>query len=278
MRTALFPSALLLLLGLGALPACTINYYVPAATDAAVASNEPRRQPPEGRWQQVPRDPRRTYPSQYPPAAPAPQPAPPPGPPRVPAPTMPPTKQPPAPAPTPPVRQNPTPAPAPNPAPAPPTAPAPGPTPVKSLPDGRKRVVPNQTLPADQVAAAPVMSFGRTPCLGKCPHFTARFFADGRVEYEGFRYAPVEGKRTFTIDPAAVQRCLREAEQIGFRQLPDSYSKGASDMPSTTLAITAADGRTKAIRVEEGAPEKLQALFALVEKQLLTGLDVVSDR
>lgn len=112
--------------------------------------------------------------------------------------------------------------------------------------------------------------------MGKCPSYTARFYTDGRVEYEGFRYAPVEGQRQLVLNPAVVQELLREAEQIGFRQLDDTYSNGASDMPSTVLSITTAQG-TKQVRVEENAPQPLQNLFALIDKQLLSALNRAGD-
>ncbi|MBT9394283.1 hypothetical protein KLP40_14015 [Hymenobacter sp. NST-14] len=357
MRAALFP-AFVLLLGLSALPACTVNYYVPAATEGGVTYSEPQRyrRPPRGRWQPAP-GPVTYAPGQYPPApqpapttpAPGPgrppytpPPAPGPGrqppvpapgrqphtPPPVPGPTKQapvpapgPTKQPPVPAPprqtprTPAPTRVPVPAPQPTPTPTPQPAPAPqqprhpipqpAPAPERQpapeqprqpvpAPAPEREPVPQPTpktppvrlpepvetpdgpsVPAGQLAR-PTLIFSRTPCLGKCPSYTARVYADGRVEYEGFRYAPVEGRRQLTMSPAVVQDFLREAEQIGFRQLPDSYSSGASDMPATVLSITTAQG-TKQVRVEENAPQPLQHLFALIDKHLLSALNQAGD-
>ena len=100
----------------------------------------------------------------------------------------------------------------------------------------------------------PVLLFGRTACFGTCPDYTARFFTDGRLEYEGRKHAPVEGNRTVKLDPAVVQQLLREADQIGFYQMRDVYSKGTLDLPSTMLTITTAKGQ-KSVRVDEGGPE-----------------------
>ncbi|SDX32448.1 DUF6438 domain-containing protein [Hymenobacter psychrophilus] len=123
----------------------------------------------------------------------------------------------------------------------------------------------------------PVLAFGRTSCFGTCPDYTARFFADGRVEYEGRKHAPVEGNRTVKIDPAVVQQLLREADQIGFSQLRDVYSKGAVDLPSTILSITTAKG-TKSVRVDEGGPEGLQKLFVRLDLEVNKALGVVADK
>ncbi|RIY08207.1 hypothetical protein D0T11_14970 [Hymenobacter rubripertinctus] len=136
--------------------------------------------------------------------------------------------------------------------------------------------MPDNPAPAGQLARQALL-FSRTPCLGKCPSYTARIYTDGRVEYEGFRYAPVEGKRQLTLNPATVQKLLREAEQIGFRQLPDTYPSDASDMPSTVLVITTAEGFSKQVTVEENGPAALQALFARIDKHLLSALNVVGD-
>ena len=123
----------------------------------------------------------------------------------------------------------------------------------------------------------PVLVFGRTACFGTCPDYTARFFADGRLEYEGRKHAPVEGSRTLKLAPAVVQQLLREADQIGFSQLRDVYSKGAVDMSSTSLSITTAKG-TKSVRVDEGGPEGLLKLFAHLDLEVNKALGVVADR
>ncbi|NVO84720.1 DUF6438 domain-containing protein [Hymenobacter terrestris] len=130
------------------------------------------------------------------------------------------------------------------------------------------------TQPQQQEA---VLVFGRTACFGTCPDYTARFFADGRLEYEGREHAPVVGNRTVQLAPAVVQQLLREADQLGFMQLRDVYSKGALDMPSTILAITTAQG-TKSVRVDEGGPESLQKLFTKLDYEVQKALGVVAEK
>lgn len=127
-------------------------------------------------------------------------------------------------------------------------------------------------------AANPVLVFERTPCFGTCPHYTARFFADGRVAYEGFRYAPVEGKRDLKVAPATIQSILREADLIGFRKLEKNYASGATDMPATSLTIRYADGTTKAVRAEDMAPVELKNLFALLNAEVEKALGVSAEK
>lgn len=130
------------------------------------------------------------------------------------------------------------------------------------------------TQPQQQEA---VLVFGRSACFGTCPDYTARFFADGRLEYEGREHAPVVGNRTVQLAPAVVQQLLREAEQLGFAKLRDVYSKGALDLPSTTLSITTAAG-TKTVRVDEGGPESLQKLFTQLDYEVQKALGVMAEK
>ncbi|SET03108.1 DUF6438 domain-containing protein [Hymenobacter actinosclerus] len=123
----------------------------------------------------------------------------------------------------------------------------------------------------------PVLLFGRTACFGTCPDYTARFFADGRLEYEGRTHAPVEGNRSVKLNPAVVQKLLREADQIGFYQMRDVYSKGTLDLPSTMLTITTAKGQ-KSVRVDEGGPEGLQKLFDHLDREVQKAVGTTADR
>ncbi|WP_045690011.1 DUF6438 domain-containing protein [Hymenobacter sp. AT01-02] len=124
----------------------------------------------------------------------------------------------------------------------------------------------------------PVMVFERTPCYGMCPHYTARLYADGRVEYEGFRHAPVEGKRTAQIAPSVVQNLLRQADLLGFQKLDNMYSSGVTDLPTTALSIRYPDGTTKAVRAESGAPVELRNLFATLNTEIEKALGVTAER
>lgn len=361
MRSSLL-SPFFLLLGLSTLPACTVNYYVPAATNASVATNSPRRQPQRpGRWQQAPGPnypggyypapsypgpsyPAPHYPSPQPgptppapgpgrgpvreapvpqpapgPSHPVPAPAPPqpmpmpqpipqpipsPGPAPMPTPETPPIFIPtpenePAPGPTkqPPVDPEPMPTPMPGPTrqppvdpePAPPTKePEQGPAPTRQMPVNDE--TPPIFIPAPETTKTdggpnapgplneapqqvePVLAFSRTSCFGTCPDFTARFFADGRVEYEGRQFAPVQGQRLVKIDPAIVRQLLREAEQLSFFQLRERYTTGAVDVPSTILTITTPQGQTKRVQVEENAPAALLQLFAHLDQAVLNAV------
>lgn len=127
-------------------------------------------------------------------------------------------------------------------------------------------------------AAAPVIVFSRTPCMGRCPHYTASIYADGRVSYEGLQYAPLEGKREFKISVSTVNTILFQAREMNFAKLPKTYSDGATDLPATSLSIRQAEGPATAVSVESGAPAELTNLLRYVEKQITDGLGVTADQ
>lgn len=131
---------------------------------------------------------------------------------------------------------------------------------------------------AAPVAAAPVIMFSKTPCLGRCPHYNATIFPDGRVQYEGFQHAPLEGKREFTISVSTVNTILAQARAMNFASLPKIYSDGASDMPSTSLSIRQAEGPATGVTVESNAPAELTSLLRYVEKQITDALGTTADR
>jgi hypothetical protein len=128
------------------------------------------------------------------------------------------------------------------------------------------------------VAVVPLIVFRKTPCLGTCPHYEASIYADGRVSYEGFKYAPVEGKRELKMPVESINTILAEAQAVRFAELPEHYSLGATDLPATSLTISPAAGPAKTVTVEGGAPIELNNLLTYIQKQVETSLGVSADR
>ncbi|WP_022822623.1 DUF6438 domain-containing protein [Hymenobacter norwichensis] len=132
---------------------------------------------------------------------------------------------------------------------------------------------------AEQPATAnPVIVFRKTPCFGTCPHYEASIYADGRVSYEGFKYAPVEGKRELKMAIKTVNNILAEARAARFTELQENYAAGVSDLPSTVLTISPAIGPAKTVTVEGTAPVELQNLLSYVQKQVKESLEASATR
>ena len=129
-----------------------------------------------------------------------------------------------------------------------------------------------KTAAKASVAAEPVIVFRRTPCYGTCPHYEATIYPDGRVQYEGLQYAPVEGKREFKLPMAVVNRIRQDADQMGFFQMKERYPTRFTDMPSTFLTIRRPDGTMKLVQAEDNIPPSLQKLFDYIHAEIVKGL------
>lgn len=117
---------------------------------------------------------------------------------------------------------------------------------------------------------APAMVFRKTPCFGTCPHYTATVYADGRVDYEGFKFARLQGNHTLRLPVAVIDRIVQQANDLRFSQLQHQYLAGVSDLPSTYLTLPLADGTRKTVQVEstDRTPAALQRLLTYVTEQL----------
>ncbi|WP_139920177.1 DUF6438 domain-containing protein [Hymenobacter sp. DG01] len=135
--------------------------------------------------------------------------------------------------------------------------------PAHAKPKPSKAAVASKPAPAAQ----PVITLERTPCFGRCPHYKAYIFPDGRVQYEGFRYAPMEGQAESRLPPAMVQKMLQQAKSIGFQQLKSEYTGDISDLPSTILTIRYG-ATTKTVKAEQGTPAALQELLTFVTTEV----------
>lgn len=118
--------------------------------------------------------------------------------------------------------------------------------------------------------AGPVLTFERTPCFGTCPGYVMQVYADGRVAYEGRRAVPIMGKKDLHLPTATVADLLRTAQEAHFDQFQDRYSRGATDLPSTVVAVRQPNGQLKTVTVETDAPENVQLLFTYFANQFDT--------
>ena len=109
-------------------------------------------------------------------------------------------------------------------------------------------------VPVLAAAPAPVLVFQRTPCEGSCPVYTARVFADGRVEYVGEYAVPVLGRRTLHLPAAQVAALLAEARRIHFEQFKAVYRGTVADVPGTVLTVQLPGQFAKTVSVEEALP------------------------
>ena len=121
--------------------------------------------------------------------------------------------------------------------------------------------------PVAPTAADPVLTFERTPCFGTCPAYRLLVYADGRVAYEGRRAVPLMGKHDLKLPANAVAEMLQQAKVAHFEGFEKQYTSGATDMPTTVVAIRQADGTLKKVTAETNAPENVKGYFAFLTSQ-----------
>ncbi|MCI1186261.1 DUF6438 domain-containing protein [Hymenobacter sp. DH14] len=137
---------------------------------------------------------------------------------------------------------------------------------VKVKKAGKKTVLTTKAT-ATPAPAGPVLTFERTPCFGACPAYSMQVYADGRVAYEGRHSVPLMGKRDLKLPATAVAEMLRQAKAARFETFDKEYLTGATDLPSTVVAIRQPDGSFKKVKAESNAPENVKAYFAYLTTQ-----------
>ncbi|UOR05937.1 DUF6438 domain-containing protein [Hymenobacter aerilatus] len=130
---------------------------------------------------------------------------------------------------------------------------------------------PQKDQPVIKPAAkdAPVMVFRKTRCFGTCPAYTATVYADGRVAYDGQDFVNLKGKHELRLPTAVINQALQRANKLHFSQLQNQYLSGVSDLPSTYLTLTLADGTPKTVQTEltNNTPAELKELLAYLTEQ-----------
>ncbi|MBO3271922.1 hypothetical protein J4D97_14785 [Hymenobacter defluvii] len=139
---------------------------------------------------------------------------------------------------------------------------------------------PQRDQPVIKPAAqdTPVMVFRKTRCFGTCPAYTATVYADGRVAYEGLDFVTLKGKHELRLPTAVINQTIQQANALHFSQLQSHYLSGVSDLPSTYLTLTLADGTQKTVQAEltDNTPAELKDLLTYVTEQMekiTAGLD-----
>ncbi|MBC6612172.1 hypothetical protein H8B15_14685 [Hymenobacter sp. BT507] len=130
---------------------------------------------------------------------------------------------------------------------------------------------PQKRQPVVKPAAkdAPVMVFRKTRCFGTCPAYNATVYADGRVAYEGLDFVPLKGKHELRLPVTVIDQTLKKANILDFSQLQSHYLSGVSDLPSTYLTLTLADGTQKTVQAEltNNTPAELKELLTYLTEQ-----------
>lgn len=81
------------------------------------------------------------------------------------------------------------------------------------------------------LASVPVITLERTACFGTCPIYKLTIFDNGRVLYEGKDFVKRKGKAEGRITKAALEKLVREFNQIDYLNLDDEYVSEGKNCP-----------------------------------------------
>jgi len=134
---------------------------------------------------------------------------------------------------------------------------------------------PTPMAPASPAVAADFeISLRRGPCFGRCPQYSVRIDAAGRVSFAGERNVAALGEAQGQVAPDTLSALIAHLRQPELAALRDIYRPGqpgcgatATDMPSSDIEWRL-DGRFHRIRLYQGCsgePETLRKLPAAID-------------
>lgn len=77
----------------------------------------------------------------------------------------------------------------------------------------------------------------RTECYGECPSYDVTIYADGRVEYTGYRYVARPGRHEKRIAPERFQLLRKKIQQLGFWRMENHYTSDITDSPHQIITV-----------------------------------------
>lgn len=115
-------------------------------------------------------------------------------------------------------------------------------------------------------ASARIVSLSRAACFGMCPVYTVTLYDDGTVEYEGKEHVKTVGRKTATIDRAAIAKVKEAIAASGIQRL-DAHCCDCLDMTDHPTAVIGfeSDGQWKTITDYHGCMKAPRAVRELEE-------------
>ncbi len=118
---------------------------------------------------------------------------------------------------------------------------------------------PKGEQPPVSVIEAPLLSFQRLPCFGRCPVYTVELFADGRVHFRGEANVREPGEHEWRLEAAELQAVVARLETSGFGAWKNAYER--QDMTDAGTAVLTYRGKTIThYHGDNSAPPELTAL------------------
>ncbi len=108
------------------------------------------------------------------------------------------------------------------------------------------------------------LTMERTPCFGECPSYKISISSTGNVTYEGFRFAPKEGKHTKKLSTTQLNEIQSQIDALKIFDMEDKYDSPVTDIPSVHLLIVYNNQKKKILDRVNG-PKELKQFEKLID-------------
>ncbi|RIJ41504.1 DUF6438 domain-containing protein [Pontibacter oryzae] len=120
----------------------------------------------------------------------------------------------------------------------------------------------------ERTEAIPILMFQKTPCYGTCPAYNATFYSNGKVYYEGLRYAPLQDTATFYLSGQQLHTLQKQLKDLKYTSLDDSYLSPYTDLPSSYFTFYQNGMEAKRVKHQRGGPDALQQFVTYLEGEV----------
>ncbi len=121
-------------------------------------------------------------------------------------------------------------------------------------------------LPDAPLQPSDFVRLSRTACYGRCPVYTVRLFADGRIEWEGKKNVAKVGQARHSISSEAARALLEKFRAQSVWSLCSNYRGPETDHPTADVLV-AVGGHEKAIGdYASAAPKWFRELRAKIDE------------
>lgn len=104
----------------------------------------------------------------------------------------------------------------------------------------------------------PLLYFGKTACLGKCPVYDVYVFEDGKVEYEGIKNVSKKGKHSYQLSVEELKKLKEELSQINTTKV----EKLKRDIPNTIIRFNGKNLKVQDTKSIKDVEKILQRFFS----------------
>jgi hypothetical protein len=111
-----------------------------------------------------------------------------------------------------------------------------------------------------------ILTYERTPCFGRCPHFEFTVWGSGKCRYVGKNFVDRLGSFSGKIDVRELETIFSKAREIGYENFESVYdNRMVTDLPSVSTGIWLSDS-LQTVRNRYKGPQEIQTIYPLFDQ------------